>query len=136
MLFSHTYKVYICHTDAGGIVYHANHLNFMEHCRRDWLTALGFDGYFFADGTHFVVHKANLTYKKALLLDDTLVVSIDGIIAKKASFTLIQHIYRSQADFENGTPATIGEITLACVKKVGDTLKPCPIPQALLNTHP
>ena len=44
--FSTTYKIYINHTDAGGIVYHANHLIFLENCRRDWLASLGFDGYF------------------------------------------------------------------------------------------
>lgn len=47
LVFSNHYKVYINHTDAGGIVYHANHLTFFENCRRDWLTSLGFDGYFF-----------------------------------------------------------------------------------------
>ena len=47
--FSTTYKIYINHTDAGGIVYHANHLIFLENCRRDWLASLGFDGYFFID---------------------------------------------------------------------------------------
>ena len=40
-LFATDYNVYINHTDAGGIVYHANHLVFFENCRRDWFTKLG-----------------------------------------------------------------------------------------------
>ena len=39
-LFSTNYSIYINHTDAGGIVYHANHLVFFENCRRDWFTKL------------------------------------------------------------------------------------------------
>ena len=45
-LFATDYNVYINHTDAGGIVYHANHLVFFENCRRDWFTKLGLNGYF------------------------------------------------------------------------------------------
>lgn len=66
LIFKKTYKVYINHTDAGGIVYHANHLTFFENCRRDWLASMGFDGYFFEnDGQkiHFVVSQANVSYR-------------------------------------------------------------------------
>lgn len=127
-IFTQNYKVYINHTDAGGIVYHANHLTFFEHCRRDWLSHIGFDSYFFENGTHFVVYKADLTYKKALTVDDRIIVSIETIDSKSASLVMRQHIYKNQDDFEKGTIATIGIITLAYVKKVDNTLKPCPIP--------
>ena len=63
-LFATNYNVYINHTDAGGIVYHANHLVFFENCRRDWFTQLGLNGYFLEtnDGQiqHFVVTQADL----------------------------------------------------------------------------
>lgn len=45
-LFTKNYNVYINHTDAGGIVYHANHLVFFENCRRDWFGELNLNGYF------------------------------------------------------------------------------------------
>jgi acyl-CoA thioester hydrolase len=35
--------VYWEDTDAGGVVYYANYLKFMERCRTDWLRALGID---------------------------------------------------------------------------------------------
>lgn len=141
-LFQNHYKVYINHTDAGGIVYHANHLTFFENCRRDWLTSLGFNGYFFdtdgtADGTdgqqgkvHFVVSRADLTYKLPLLVDDNLVVAITDVTKKPASLIMTQHIYRSDDDFNQGKVATIGVITLACVMNSEHGIRPCRLPMA------
>ncbi|MCP3896773.1 thioesterase family protein [Moraxella sp.] len=141
-IFHANYKVYINHTDAGGIVYHANHLTFFENCRRDWLTSLGFDGYFFdtegaatgMDGhdgkVHFVVSRADLTYKLPLLVDDVLVVTVTEVIKKSASLILTQYIYRSDDDFKNGKIATIGVITLACVMNSENGIRPHRLPTA------
>lgn len=141
-LFANHYKVYINHTDAGGIVYHANHLTFFENCRRDWLSSLGFDGYFFdGDGTpagtdgsagkvHFVVSRADLTYKIPLLVDDVLVVTIHNVIKKSASLILTQHIYKNDTDFQQNKIATIGTITLACVSNGIEGIRPCRLPSA------
>ncbi len=41
--YSHRYSVYWEDTDAGGVVYYANYLKFMERCRTDWLRFLGVD---------------------------------------------------------------------------------------------
>lgn len=142
-IFRANYKVYINHTDAGGIVYHANHLIFFENCRRDWLTSLGFDGYFFeTDGTgtahhdgthgkvHFVVSHADLSYKLPLLLDETLIVTIHQMVKKSASLILTQHIYKNETDFQNGKIASIGIITLACVINTPNGIRPCRLPSA------
>lgn len=141
-IFSNHYKVYINHTDAGGIVYHANHLTFFENCRRDWLTSLGFNGYFFdADGkasgtdgqtgkVHFVVSHADLTYKLPLLVDDVLTVTIQEVIKKSASLKIVQHIYRNEDDFQADKVATIGIITLACVTNGEHGIRPCRLPMA------
>lgn len=83
MIFTAHYPVYIGDTDAGGIVYHANHLNFLERCRRDWLKSLGFASYFLADGVHLVVKKADISYHRPLLLDELLTVSIEKVATKK-----------------------------------------------------
>ncbi|ANB91523.1 thioesterase [Moraxella ovis] len=141
-IFHANYKVYINHTDAGGIVYHANHLTFFENCRRDWLTSLGFDGYFFdtdgmATGTdghtgkvHFVVSRADLTYKSPLLVDDMIVVTVTDVVKKSASLILSQHIYRCDDDFKNGKIATAGVITLACVMNSEKGIRPHRLPTA------
>ena len=39
--FEFQIRVYIEDTDAGGIVYHANHIRFMERARTEWLRASG-----------------------------------------------------------------------------------------------
>ena len=36
-------RVYYEDTDAGGVVYYANYLRFMERARTEWLRALGFE---------------------------------------------------------------------------------------------
>ncbi|WP_432480571.1 thioesterase family protein [Moraxella sp. ZY200743] len=140
-IFHHTYKVYINHTDAGGIVYHANHLTFFENCRRDWLSSLGFHGYFFdADGVaggtdshdgkiHFVVARADLTYKLPLFVDDVLIVTVQKMTKKSASLILTQHIYRSYDDFKSGKVASTGVITLACVINSDDGIRPYRLPR-------
>ncbi|WP_414706611.1 hotdog domain-containing protein [Psychrobacter sp. UBA3068] len=97
-LFATDYNVYINHTDAGGIVYHANHLVFFENCRRDWFTKLGLNGYFLqsdsGDIQHFVVSQADLQYKRAILLDEIINVRIDKVELKPASMVFYQSIHR------------------------------------------
>lgn len=141
-VFSNHYKVYINHTDAGGIVYHANHLTFFENCRRDWLASLGFDGYFFgADGAvdetsgqqgkiHFVVNHADVKYKSPLFVDDNLIVTITDVVKKSASLIITQHIYRDENDFNHAKVATIGVISLVCVTNGKQGIRPCRLPMA------
>ena len=97
-LFTTHYHIYINHTDAGGIVYHANHLVFFENCRRDWFTKLGLSGYFLqtdsGDIQHFVVSQAQLQYRRAILLDEVIEVRIDKVELKPASIIFYQSIHR------------------------------------------
>ncbi|WP_294035386.1 thioesterase family protein [uncultured Moraxella sp.] len=144
-IYQKNYKVYINHTDAGGIVYHANHLTFFENCRRDWLASLGYDGYFFdlsddGEGTanthgqggavHFVVSQAELKYIAPLLVDDELSVTVDSLTIKPASLILSQSIYRPDSD----KPATTGGITLACVRNDGKAIRPHRLPISFVQT--
>ncbi|VEG13543.1 thioesterase family protein [Moraxella cuniculi] len=147
-IFQKNYKVYINHTDAGGIVYHANHLTFFENCRRDWLTTLGYDGYFFdlsADNhnpqsshhaaVHFVVSHATLDYHTPLFVDDELCVTVDSYQLRPASLIIQQSIYRPNQE----KAATLGMITLACVQNDGNKIRPYRLPaafvHALQSTH-
>ena len=124
-LFATNYNVYINHTDAGGIVYHANHLVFFENCRRDWFTQLGLNGYFLEthDGQiqHFVVTQADLQYKRAILLDEVINVRIDNVEIKPASIVFYQSIYRqhSQENTADNVKAVLlssTKIVVACVQ--------------------
>ena len=124
-LFATNYNVYINHTDAGGIVYHANHLVFFENCRRDWFTKLALNGYFLQtnDGQiqHFVVSQADLQYKRAILLDEVINVRIDKVELKPASIIFYQSIYRQQAqdgsaDNAKAVLLSNAKIVVACVQ--------------------
>ncbi|WP_413520557.1 thioesterase [Psychrobacter glacincola] len=124
-LFATDYNVYINHTDAGGIVYHANHLVFFENCRRDWFTQLDLNGYFLQanDGQiqHFVVSQVDLQYKRAILLDETIKVSVDKVELKPASIIFYQSIYRQSAQDEAADNAkavllSSAKIVVACVQ--------------------
>lgn len=131
-LFAVDYHVYINHTDAGGIVYHANHLVFFENCRRDWFTTLGLNTYFLKtdDGQiqHFVVSQAELHYRKAIFLDEVISVRIDKVELKPASIIFYQSIHRHLPDNitvndDNGisdkpadTLLSSGKIVIACVQ--------------------
>ena len=42
-IFAHNIRVYYEDTDAGGIVYYANYLKFLERARTEWLRALGIE---------------------------------------------------------------------------------------------
>ena len=129
-LFTKDYNVYINHTDAGGIVYHANHLVFFENCRRDWFGELNLNGYFLQtdDGEiqHFVVSQADLQYKKAILLDEVINVRIDKVELKPASIIFYQSIHRHNPDSLSSNSAnsnanassllSSGKIIIACVQ--------------------
>ena len=120
-LFATDYNVYINHTDAGGIVYHANHLVFFENCRRDWFTKLALNGYFLQtdDGQiqHFVVSQADLQYKRTILLDEVINVRIDKVELKPASIIFYQSIHRQQAqDDAKAVLLSNAKIVVACVQ--------------------
>jgi acyl-CoA thioester hydrolase len=126
-LFAKDYNVYINHTDAGGIVYHANHLVFFENCRRDWFGQLGLNGYFLqtdnGDIQHFVVSQADLQYKRAILLDEVISVRVDKVELKPASMIFHQSIHRhianSDATGNVNTSSSIlssAKIVIACVQ--------------------
>lgn len=128
-LFATNYHIYINHTDAGGIVYHANHLVFFENCRRDWFTKLGLNGYFLQtdDGKvqHFVVNQIELKYRRAIVLDEVIEVRIDKVELKPASIIFYQSIHRRsprQADEANSetrdleTLLSSAKIVIACVQ--------------------
>lgn len=150
-LFAKDYNVYINHTDAGGIVYHANHLVFFENCRRDWFSHLGLNGYFLqtdkGDVQHFVVSQADLQYKRAILLDEVISVRVDKIELKPASIIFHQSIHRHIADSTtshniNASSSLLSsaKIVIACVQNqvrsntIGNdtaSMRPIRVPQKL-----
>ena len=87
-------RVYYEDTDAGGIVYYANYLKFMERARTEWLRHYGIDlRELAAQGqTMFVVRSAKLDFLQPAHLGDALEVSVEVIRRRPASVTLRQHV--------------------------------------------
>lgn len=109
--FQYQFRVYLEDTDAGGIVYHSNHLRFMERARTEWLRASDLGDYWSKGEYHFVVHKIALKYARPILMDDLITVTARVISCKTTSFVLQQEIYRGEILLASG------EVELACLSR-------------------
>ena len=115
-------RVYIEDTDAGGIVYHANHIRFMERARTEWLRSTGIAHYWHQKDYSFVVHQIQVKYVRPILMDDLITVTARVISCKAASFVLQQNIYRGEIMLASG------EVELACISA---EMKPCRLPDEI-----
>lgn len=87
-------RVYWEDTDAGGIVYYANYLKFMERARTEWLRALGCDqaGVRARYRLQFVVARADVEFRRPARFDDRLDVDVRVLALGRASIELAQHV--------------------------------------------
>ena len=67
--FEFQIRIYMEDTDAGGIVYHANHIRFMDRTRTEWLRASCVDHYWHRNDYNFCWHKINVKYIHINLID-------------------------------------------------------------------
>jgi acyl-CoA thioester hydrolase len=75
--YSHAYSVYWEDTDAGGVVYYANYLKFMERCRTEWLRAMGVDQQLLRAqrNLQFVVVNVAVDFLRPAVLHDEILVT-------------------------------------------------------------
>ena len=96
--FYHNVKVYYEDTDAGGVVYYANYLKYLERARTEALTSIGLSNLQVKEqfGALIIVKSCNIEYKKPAHLEDEL--SIRSFIKSisKASFFMNQFITKNQ----------------------------------------
>lgn len=125
MAFSSRVRVYYEDTDAGGVVYHANYLRFMERCRSDWLVHGGWpvDRVQREFDVVFIVTAIEARYVAPAKLMDVLEVSVEVLEARRVQFRARQTIRRQGELLFDAT------VSLACVR--ASTLKPCAIPEPL-----
>jgi acyl-CoA thioester hydrolase len=123
--FSWPMRVYYQHTDAGGVVFHANYLSFMECARTELLHALGFDLGELArrDGVLFVVHSAQIAYHKPALLHDALSVTARVARVGRARIEFQQSVVRGDEVLASA------QLTLVCV--YAGNHKPIGVPEAI-----
>jgi acyl-CoA thioester hydrolase len=126
-IFSLPVRVYFQDTDAGGVVYHANYVNFMERARTEWLRTFGYSnaGMMKELGRVFVVRSVKLEYLKPALLDDFLNVTAKIKDIGRSRVTLLQTVVRGEELL------TEGEVHLVCV--TADSFKPVSVPDVLRN---
>lgn len=107
-------RVYYEDTDAGGIVYYANYLKFMERARSEYLRCRGLTQNQLAQqqGLLLVVHTVNLRLLRPAKLDDALQVSVGLQRLGGARIELRQRVYRD-SDFE--VVLCSAEVDIACV---------------------
>ena len=124
-VYSFPVRVYFENTDAGGVVYHAEYLKFLERARTEWLRHLGFDHQALARNHRivFVVTQAAVDFLKPARLDDSISVSVQLESLGKVRCVFTQEIRRDDDLLVRA------KITVACVS--GEHFKPAEIPDAL-----
>lgn len=122
--FEYTLRVFYEDTDAGGVVYHSNYLNFMERARSEWLRSLGWDIMRCQQelGVIFVVKQAALDFIAPARLADELRVCVQVIKLGKVGLTLEQAIYNENRIICSGL------VKLAAIDSHQFTLKKLPMP--------
>jgi len=119
-------RVYYEDTDAGGIVYHANYLKFMERARTEWVRSLGVNQQNLLEQlVGFVVIDMNIAFKHSARLDDMLSVSCSVVTVKRASLVFEQTILKE------GKVLVSATVKVACINT--STNKPIAIPSILLK---
>lgn len=130
MNFEWPVRVYFEDTDAGGIVYHANYLRFLERARTEWLRHLGISQEALrAQDCLFVLHDIQLSYKKPARLDDELIITLELETLRRASISLRQQVLRPVGNMEVEVLAQ-GRVEIACMSGQGKVL---PLPKLFLQ---
>ena len=124
--FFHKLKVYYEDTDAGGVVYYANYLKFLERARTEALVTLGFNNKKIKEdfGSLIIVKSCNIDYKISAHLEDELSIRSFVKSVTKTSFFMNQFISRGEDLIAEA------KVHLVFINKKG---KPMKIPNSLFQ---
>ena len=125
--YEHRVRVYWEDTDAGGVVYYANYLKFMERCRTEWLRALGIDQLRLRmeRQLQFAIVNVVVDFLRPAVLDDEIVVTAELTRLTGAAIAFKQTIWRG------ATQLIDASTRVACLDS--GTLKPRAIPKDLFT---
>jgi acyl-CoA thioester hydrolase len=126
--FSWPIRVYYEDTDAGGVVYYANYLRFMERARTEWLRALGFEQPALAaeHGVLFVVRAVNIDYLRPSRFNDSLQVTVEVVNVGGSRIRFLQRVLRGDEDIVRA------DVDVVCVGT--DTFRPARVPREMRIT--
>jgi acyl-CoA thioester hydrolase len=118
-------RIYWEDTDAGGVVYYANYLKFMERCRTDWLRVLGIDQLRLRAERRlqFAVVSVAVDFLRPAVLNDEILVTAELERLRGATIEFKQTIMRDDVQLIDAS------VRVACLDS--DTLKARPIPKDL-----
>jgi len=118
------FRVYIEDTDAGGIVYYANHLKFAERGRTEMLRAAGISHARMMQETKLVltVRRCDAEFLRPAELDDEIVVETAVVDVSGATLSLKQRLLRGETELSRL------EVLIACLDEAG---KPRRLPAEL-----
>lgn len=125
--FTWPVRVYWEDTDAGGVVYYANYLRFLERARSEWLRALGVEQTDLAerDGVLFVVRRVEADYLSPARYNDLLDVVCRLESLGRASLVMAQEVRRG------GEILLRARVQAACVGVQG--FRPARIPPHVME---
>ncbi|MDM0086811.1 MULTISPECIES: tol-pal system-associated acyl-CoA thioesterase [unclassified Variovorax] len=131
MSFQFPIRIYWEDTDAGGIVFYANYLKFMERARTEWLRDLGIEQRALREqsGGMFVVSETQLKYHRPARLDDELLVTVELRQTGSASAIIAQRVLSKEEQ-----PSLLCEGTIRIGWVDGLTLRPSRIPAHVAGT--
>ena len=97
--FYHNVKVYYEDTDAGGVVYYANYLKYLERARTEALSTIGLSNLQIKDkfGALIIVKSCNIEFKKSAKLEDKLKIRSFVKSVTKTSFFMNQIITNGES---------------------------------------
>lgn len=96
-MHEHALRVYYEDTDAGGVVYYAGYLRFLERARSEWLRTFGIgQKTLLGQGVAFAVRRMEAHYHRPAHLDDCLVVRSQLIQRRRVALTFAQEVLRAE----------------------------------------
>ena len=125
--FAATFSIYWEDTDAGGVVYYANYLKFLERARTDWLRAMGVDQQQLRAERQlqFVVVNISVDFLRPAVLHDEILVTAELNRLAGATIHFKQTIMRGDEQLIDAV------VRVACLDS--GTLKPRAIPRDLFT---
>ncbi len=120
-------RVYWEDTDAGGVVYHSQYLNFFERARTEWLRSRGVHQARLAaeTGVVFAIRRMQVDWLFPARLDDLLDVSVHSVTAGATRLDFHQDMRRA----EDGRHLASATVTAACLDAA--TFKPTRMPESI-----
>ncbi|MEE4173484.1 MAG: tol-pal system-associated acyl-CoA thioesterase [Xanthomonadales bacterium] len=120
-------RVYWEDTDAGGVVYHGQYLNFFERARTEWLRSRGIHQARLAEetGVVFAIRRMQVDWRYPARLDDLLDVSVHSVTAGATRLDFHQDMERAG----DGKLLATATVTAACLDAA--TFKPTRMPESI-----